>query len=73
MARVARRTGGKGAGGYPIAGRGAAIRIACPDCDAQVGERCRTYKVDRGERLYIQRYRTDYHQARRDAAKKGAA
>lgn len=72
MTRVARGTGVKALGGRPVLAP-PSLRVACPKCDARIGERCRSYKVENGERLYIKGYLEKRHPERLAAAQKGAA
>ena len=71
MVRAQVGHGGRGVGGLPFTG-GPTIRVPCPNCDAKVGEACRIYKVENGERTYLLRHTKRYHPERRDAARRAA-
>lgn len=67
--RVAREAGGKGIGGYPM-GLWGALNFSCENCGAERAEKCRSWKVVKGERQYIQRYRKTPHEARLESARR---
>jgi len=37
----------------------------CPDCGATVGRRCRKWKIEKGERMYVQYELKRVHAVRR--------
>lgn len=65
MARM--RTGAKASGGRPL-DAAPTLRVPCPNCDAAPGERCRMWRKQDGERLYIRGHTNRHHPQRKALA-----
>jgi hypothetical protein len=63
VVRPSRGIGAAGLGGTPLVGA-RSLHVVCRSCGAQIGERCRVYKVEDGVRLYIKNYRRQSHPGR---------
>lgn len=69
MVGIGRKDGKQAMIGHPVAGPDS-IKIGCPKCDAEPGEKCRSWKVFGGERQYIQKHTRTLHRERTAAARR---
>jgi hypothetical protein len=51
--------------GVPRGMRASSILRACPKCDAAIGEKCKRWKMESGERIYVIAHLAGFHAERK--------